>query len=255
MNTCTRCGAEIVRNGAAGAVCPACVLRLALESASDAPPAAFELELSRLLGPIGRGPHGTTYLGYRRFDEPRFVTIKLIEDRIDVDRFSDGIRRIASRLKSATPLNAPVFLEPGVTTDGHPYVASTFIPGTPIGHYGKRVDTNEAFGLAIQLCTLVANLHAAGIVHGSIKPSNVIVADSAGGHVPVLLDTGVTPAIIAAQTPAGRELVLDVRQDVRALSGLIADLLHRAGVGHAGALDRCQSTADLSSRLAALRSV
>jgi serine/threonine protein kinase len=252
MDTCTRCGAEIVRRGAAGVVCPACVLRLALEPAGDAPAPGFEVELPRLLGPIGRGPHGTTYLGYRAFDEPRFVTIKLIEERIDACRFSDEIRSLADRLTAAALSTAQVFLEAGVTTDGHPYVLAPFVPGTPIAHYGKG--GGEAVHLAIQLCTLVTNLHGAGIVHGSIKPSNVIVVDTPGGPVPILLDTGVTPAIIAARTTAGSELVPDVRQEVLALAGLLGELLQRAHIPHPGALDRCQSAADLFARLTTLQS-
>jgi serine/threonine protein kinase len=252
MDTCTRCGAEIVRGGAAGVVCPACVLRLALEPAGDAPATGFEVELPRLLGPIGRGPHGTTYLGYRAFDEPRFVTIKLIEERIDVDRFSERIREVADRLSAAAPSTAQVFLEAGVTTDGHSYVLAPFVPGTPVAHYGKG--SGEAVRLAIQLCTLVTNLHGAGIVHGSIKSSNVIIVDAPGGPVPILLDTGVTPAIIAARTTAGGEPIPDVRQEARALAGLLAELLQRARVPHPDALDRCQSATDLFATLTTLQS-
>jgi hypothetical protein len=255
MDTCRCCGAEVIREDPAGSVCPACLLRLAVETGgADAP--LSESETPRLLGPIGRGPHGTVHLGYRAHDEPRFVTIKLIEERIDVDRFSERIRAVADRLRSATPAAIPVFLEPGVTAGGQAYVLSAFVTGAPVAHYGafRRGDPDAALRTAIQVCTLVANLHRAGIVHGSIKSSNVIVSDSREGPVAVLLDTGVGPAIEAARIGPDDELIPDVRRDVLGLEMLVIELLDRAGVQGSGLLEGgCASAADLAERLATLR--
>ncbi len=254
MDTCTCCGAEVVRQSPARPVCPACLLRLALEpDDAEAPPA--DCELPRLLGPIGRGPHGTAYLGYRDHDEPRLVTIKLIEERIDVDRFSDRIRDVANRLRAATSPEIRMFLEPGVTTDRQPYVLSAFVPGTSLAHYGTRLrgDPAEALRLLIRLCTLVANLHGAGIVHGSIKSSNIIVSDSHEGPVPVLLDTGVVPAIEDARRARVGARAADPVRDVRDLQALVQGLLEGAGFRPSDSLGaEGGSAADLVARLTAL---
>lgn len=255
MTACRACGADLVQDSPVEPVCPACLIRLAFEP-DDTGAIAAEAEPIRLLGPIGQGPHGTVHLGFRPREQPQIVTVKVIDGHIDTDRFAERIRELANLLRSAMPAETPVFLEPGVTVGGQPYVLSPFIPGTPVGHYAVRLrgDPDGLVRMAIRLCMLVANLHRAGIVHGSITSSNVIVADSRDGPVPVLLDTGVVPALEAARIGRDDELIPDVRRDVLGLEMLVIELLDRAGVRGSGLLEGgCASAADLAERLATLR--
>ena len=71
------CGSAIPVEHAGIVLCPACLLRLALapglSATIDREPAA------RLVGPVGRGPHGIVHLAVRPDDDPQLVTVKVIE--------------------------------------------------------------------------------------------------------------------------------------------------------------------------------
>ena len=87
-------------------------------------------------------------------------------------------------------------------------------------------------GLAARLCALVADLHRHGIIHGSLKPTNVIVTESRTGPFPTLLDVGVLPAITHARDHgSGREpemrAVASERRDVLALGTLLTEVVGR----------------------------
>jgi serine/threonine protein kinase len=208
MTVCS-CGAEIVGQRSEALLCPACLIRLALEpNASEAVP-AFASEHARLLGPVGRGPHGTVHLAYRPHDDPRFVTVKLIdafiEAPIDAQRFCQHVRDTSRQLSSLPRAGLPEFLEPGVTADGRVYVVGPYVPGASIVEHvtTRRSSAADRIKLAARLCTLIADLHRHGIVHGSLKSTNVIVTESRTASFPALLDVGVLPAIAYGRGPVG----------------------------------------------------
>jgi serine/threonine protein kinase len=170
---------------------------------------AFASEHARLLGPVGRGPHGTVHLAYQPHDDPRFVTVKLIDSLInapiDAQRFCEHVRDTSRQLGSLQRAGLPEFLEPGVTADGRVYVVCPYVPGASIVDYvtTRRSSAAERNELAARLCTLVADLHRHGIVHGSLKSTNVIVTESRTVSFPALLDVAVLPAITHARGPVG----------------------------------------------------
>jgi serine/threonine protein kinase len=235
MTACA-CGAEVPGQGGGTPVCPACLIRLALEPDTSAEARDSRPEPLQLLGPVGNGPHGTVYLGYRPHDDPAFVTVKLLnaetELSIDPDRFCERVREIAERLESIPRDGLPVFLEPGVTPDGRIYVVAPYVAGTSIKSYlsNRHCPPSERTAVAGRLCSLVAHLHHHGIVHGSIKPPNIIVAASPTGAFPSLLDVGILPAINQSRTvPASPELPDDVAagklRDLQGLRAVLSTLL------------------------------
>ncbi len=235
MTACA-CGADVPGQGRGTPVCPACLIRLALEPDTSAEAHDSGPEAVRLLGPVGSGPHGTVYLGYRPHDDPAFVTIKLLsaedEHSIDPDRFCQRVRELAERLESTPRDGLPVFLEPGVTADGRIYVVAPYVAGSSIKSYlsNRRCPPSERAAVAGRVCSLVAHLHHHGIVHGSIKPSNIIVAESAAGALPSLLDVGILPAINQSRAaPASPELPDDIAagklRDVQGLRAALIPLL------------------------------
>ena len=235
MTACA-CGAEVPGQGGGTPVCPACLIRLALEPDISAEAHDSGLEPVRLLGPVGRGPHGTVYLGYRPHDDPAFVTVKLLnvenEHSIDADRFCELVRELAKRLESIPCAGLPSFLEPGTTADGRIYVVAPYVAGSSIHSYlsNRHCPPSERTAVAGRLCSLVAHLHQHGIIHGSIKPSNVIVAASPAGALPLLLDVGILPAIDQSRSaPAGPGLAEDFAagkmRDVQGLRAVLVPLL------------------------------
>ena len=71
-------------------------------------------------------------------------------------------------------------------TAGVPIIAMEYIPGRPIGQWarGDRLPPDSLQLIARQLAAGMAAAHAAGIVHGDLKPENVMVTDE--GVVKVL---------------------------------------------------------------------
>ena len=70
MAACT-CGTDSRVTHQESELCPACLLRLALEPSLDA---AQGEETTRIVGPVGRGPHGSVFIGVRPEDDARIVT-------------------------------------------------------------------------------------------------------------------------------------------------------------------------------------
>src|SRR5262245_18047031 len=146
---------------------------------------------------LGRGRQGTVYLATRA-DLPRRVALKLLHTRIATDpmaraRFEREVS-IAARLDH--PALCPVY-ESGVI-DGIPFVAMAHIEGVTLtatieGMRSRHRTQIEALAGSIfstlevieKLARGLDAVHAQGLVHGDVKPSNVMVTP---WREPVLLD-------------------------------------------------------------------
>ena len=219
-----KCGAEIHTDVPGSGPCPACLLRLALKPWA----ATSEIEEStRLLGPIGRGPHGTVYQGVRPEDDPQLVTVKVIDAPTNVVRFCEGLTMTGSALDSLRHPAVAAILNVGVTGDGHAFVVAPYLPSLSLRSYinGRPTDVASRAKFAGRLCSAVADLHDAGVVHGSLKPTNVIVLGSTDGPRPILLDTGTVTAIEYGLSGASRATPeRDCRELHRLLGVLLGDL-------------------------------
>jgi hypothetical protein len=67
---------------------------------------------------------------------------------------------------------------------GVPFIVSEYMPAGDVGSLlesspGRRLDTGQALGIAIDVCRALEHAHARGIVHRDLKPANVWL-DAAG---------------------------------------------------------------------------
>lgn len=129
----------------------------------------------------------------------------------------------------------------GVSVSGEPWLATVFVDGSSITHFADehRLTLPQRVALLIQLCDAVHYAHQLQVIHGDIKPDNVIVNSEAR---PVLLDFGIssikgeaedgpgpnpairlTPAYAAPEQVAG--IPIDERSDVHALTLLLYELI------------------------------
>src|SRR5687768_11705516 len=71
--------------------------------------------------------------------------------------------------------------------DERPYLVTEFVRGRSLADVDKPVPAPRALELGIELARGLAAAHRRGVLHGDIKPANVILSDDG---VPKLLDFG-----------------------------------------------------------------
>ncbi|WP_437573977.1 serine/threonine-protein kinase [Sorangium sp. So ce887] len=184
-------------------------------------------------GVVYRAVHGTS-------GAPAAVKIMHAEliSRIDVvlrfQREVDAIGRIRHP-------NVVEILDVGRLGDGRPYYAMELLQGRSLEQHlfsRGRVPADEALAILDPLCSALAAVHALGIIHRDVKPSNVILCEEGGGLRVVLLDFGIakllgttdlsltssrhvvgTPAFMSPEQLLNRPV--DMRTDVYALGALL----------------------------------
>lgn len=140
---------------------------------------------------IGAGGMGRVYEGFH--SDPsiqRRVAIKVIGGRRFAPELIDSFlseRSILARLEH--PGIARLY-DTGTTPQGLPFFAMEFVDGHPIDAYAEthQLDTRARVRLLLAVTSAVAFAHQNFIVHGDLKPGNILV--TAQGE-PRLLDFGV----------------------------------------------------------------
>ena len=237
------CGSAIPVEHAGLVLCPACLLRLALapglSTTIDHEPAA------RLVGPVGRGPHGIVHLAVRPDDDPQLVTVKVIEAATDPQRFCERMRQTGIALDSLRHPGIPEVVQIGVTGSGLPFVVAAYMAGSAFRDYliRRRGEVSDRVQVAAQLSSLVADLHRRGIVHGSLKPTNIIVTESDEGPFPFVLDTGIVAAI---EGDVDGATIATQARDERQLHALLAEVLS----DRSGLAEGTESAAELAEMFA-----
>ena len=144
---------------------------------------------------IGRGGFSTVFRAYQPSID-RHVAIKVL------NRSTSTTGLQVRELQAVTPLgahpNIGQVLDVGRSTDGRVTIAMPLYSG---GSLGDRIDegpitVDEALRVGVKIAGALAAAHAAGIVHGDVKPRNILFTEYGD---PVLMDFG------AATLPAGRQ--------------------------------------------------
>lgn len=193
MKICPSCGA---RYPDAKRMCDAHPRRPLLVVADDAADeragdrmAARYLLLDRLgVGEVG--------LIYRAWDEraDREVAVKLTRtDLVDARRRERALAEL-ERVSGLEHPGAVRVFDFGLLDTGELFVVMERVEGRDlaavVGQDGK-LPLNRVKRLAVELCDVLAEAHAAGVLHRDVKPANLMVSAAAGGgEALVLLDLG-----------------------------------------------------------------
>lgn len=105
------------------------------------------------------------------------------------------LQRFAHERQALARLNHPhiaTLLDAGLSNDGLPYFVMEFVDGTPIDQAVRGLSLPQRLGLFLQLTDAVAYAHRNLLVHGDLKPGNVLVTTQ--GQVK-LLDFGIARAL------------------------------------------------------------
>jgi Nif-specific regulatory protein len=145
-----------------------------------------------LLQHLGRGGMGDVYLA-RDLSTGSECALK----RLHRGATRETAVQMEAEFRLLTRVSHPAVVrvfELGFSSDGHPFFTMEYVPGLPADRAIRRDDRASFAFAAVQLALGLEALHSAGIVHGDLKPSNLLVlpgSDPAGPPSGVrLLDFG-----------------------------------------------------------------
>jgi serine/threonine protein kinase len=167
---CTKCGQHIDVSGKkpfSEAACPAC-------GKTQAVP--MKLGSFLLLAELGRGGMGAVY---RAYDQTlsRFVAIKVMQRSLADDKqFAQNFLREA---RAAAALNHPHVAQiySCGTEKGQLYIVMELVDGGRLDTMiagGKTVDETRLLEIAVQVAEGLQAAYDIGMVHGDIKPANIL---------------------------------------------------------------------------------
>lgn len=195
-----------------------------------------------VLNRVGAGGAGDVYRA-RRADLEQVVALKLLRTRTrrEAERFENEAR-VLSRVTSPHIVRLG---ERGIAGDGRPYLIMPLVPGRTLRQVIQAeapLGPVRAARLMGQVARAVEALHAAGVAHLDLKPTNIMVTPDAitREHV-TLVDFGIaldpqdalsarlrvpgagTPGYLSPEQAAGD--VVDTRSDLWSLGAILHELL------------------------------
>ncbi|MFI6386645.1 protein kinase [Nonomuraea sp. NPDC050547] len=173
----------------------------------------------RVLDQAGQGGFAIVYRAYQeRLD--RVVALKVLSvDRVD----GKTMRRFQRELQLTGRLtghpNVVTVFDTGTTRSGKPYIAMDFFEN---GSLRDRIRNNgplplqEVLRSGVKLAGALAAVHEAGVLHGDIKPQNILI--SRYGE-PAIADFGVARVIDTAEVSASTHAFTPLHAAPEVLSG------------------------------------
>jgi serine/threonine protein kinase len=147
-----------------------------------------------LLGRLGGGVMGRVYLA--RSPGGRMVAVKIIRaDLAEDPGFRARFAREVSAAREVSGLFTSTLVDADI--DGQVlWLATAYVPGMPLSDAVERrgpLPESSVPALAAGLAEGLSAIHAAGVIHGDLEPSNVLLAQDG----PRIIDFGISSAASA----------------------------------------------------------
>ncbi|HEX9308111.1 MAG TPA: protein kinase [Anaeromyxobacter sp.] len=192
-------------------------LALALLEHHDRPEAPlpsgpFPVELGpfTLERELGAGAHGRVYLARRR-PLDGFVAVKLLRPGPGMSAFVEQVRREAGRARRIASVHVvpvfdagrieggPFYVEMAVCADPDEASPGSIRIGRSLHDERGALSAAEAARLVEDLASAVQAAHRTGVVHGDLKPENVLVTPET--RRVMLADFGIATSLAASTSP------------------------------------------------------
>jgi len=150
----------------------------------------------RVLDVIGTGGMGTLYRVSDEAREGEVVALKTVRLRGAAAEAPENVERFQREFQLLTQLRHPNLVSVynyGITTEGELYFTMEWVEGGDLEPSLRPLEPGATIPVVVQVCRALAYLHARGVIHGDLKPHNVLMAGDAsdGGHRVKLVDFGV----------------------------------------------------------------
>lgn len=135
-------------------------------------PSAGRYRLERRLGAGGMG------VVYEAFDPvlERRVALKLVPESLADDRSArDRMLHEARSLAALDHPNVGAVHDVDASEDGRPFIVLALYRGTTLAQRLVPLPWRDSVALAVDAARALAHAHEAGVVHGDVKPSNLLV--------------------------------------------------------------------------------
>ncbi|MEU1385312.1 MULTISPECIES: protein kinase [unclassified Nonomuraea] len=173
----------------------------------------------RVLDQAGQGGFAVVYRAYQeRLD--RVVALKVLSvDRVDqrtMRRFQRELR-LTGRLTGHP--NVVTVFDTGVTRSGKPYIAMDFFENGSLRDKIRKegpLAVPDVLRAGVKLAGALAAVHEAGVLHGDIKPQNILI--SRYGE-PAIADFGVARVVDSAEISATSQAFTPLHAAPEVLTG------------------------------------
>ncbi len=142
---------------------------------------------------IARGGMGVVYGAEQQYPVRRKVALKVIKPGIDS---AHGIARFEAERRALALMDHPNIarvLDAGTTSSGQLFFVMELVDGLPVTEYCEkhRLGLRSRLEVFVPICQAIQHAHQKGIIHGDIKPCNVLVTIYDGVAVPKVIDFGI----------------------------------------------------------------
>ncbi len=179
-------------------------------AALPAGPFPIELGPFTLERELGAGAHGKVYLARRR-PLDGYVAVKLLRPGPGMSAFVEQVRREAGRARRIPSAHVvsvfdagrieggPFYVEMAVCADPDEASPGSIRIGRSLHDEGPGLSPPEAARLVEDLASAVHAAHRTGVVHGDLKPENVLVTPET--RRVMLADFGIATSLAASAAP------------------------------------------------------
>ena len=149
----------------------------------------------QLLGQLGSGGMGQVFLGMSAGGRP--IAVKVIRSELATDpEFRARFRREVAAAQKVSGLFTALVIDADLDSPT-PWLATAYVAGPSLTEAVRDhgpLPVSTVLALAAGLAESLSAIHGAGVVHGDLKPSNVLLAEDG----PRVIDFGISQAAEAS---------------------------------------------------------